>query len=153
MDAPGRDVYNPVSFVDLRSMAFACQARVTAGDLKKKRSRSRSKRSQWKRARYRRRRFYAVVVLACLFFGLGTQAAAILEPENVGSESSANKAESAGSPGFVPAAFDGLLAEANSGATQTDGARIPARKKTQDLAASGKRQPTNEAEKQSARRE
>src|SRR5918995_7427907 len=135
MDAPGRDVYNPVSFVDLRSMAFACQARVTAGALKKKRSRSRSKRSQWKRARYRRRRFYAVVVLACLFFGIGTQAAAVLESEDVGQESPASKAETAESPGFVPAVFEGLLAEGDPGTTGADGARTPAHKSTEDPAA------------------
>jgi polyisoprenyl-teichoic acid--peptidoglycan teichoic acid transferase len=121
--------------------------------LKKKRSRSRSKRSRWRRARYRRRRFHAVVVLACLFFGLGTQAAAILESEDVGSESPASKAEDAGSPGFVPTAFEGLLAQGDSGTTPADEASTAARKKTENLAASGKREPTNEAEKQSDRRE
>src|SRR5918995_1823657 len=153
MDAPGRDVYNPVSFVDLRSMAFACQARVTAGALKKKRSRSRSKRSQWKRARYRRRRFYAVVVLACLFFGLGTQAAAILEPEAVGPEGSASKAENAGSPGFVPAAFEGLLAEGDSGKTLADEAGAPAHNNTKDLATSRSRETATRAEKRAERKE
>ena len=88
--------------------------------MKKTRSRSHSKRSRWRRAQYRRRRFYAVVVLACLFFGLGTQAATILESEDVGSESSASKAENAGSPGFVPAAFEGLLAQGDSGTTPAD---------------------------------
>jgi LCP family protein required for cell wall assembly len=121
--------------------------------LKKTRSRSHSKRSRWRRAQYRRRRFYAVVVLACLFFGLGTQAATILESEDVGSESSASKAEDAGSPGFVPAAFEGLLAQGDSGTTPADEASSPARKRTQDQAASGRRGPTNEAEKQSDRRE
>jgi polyisoprenyl-teichoic acid--peptidoglycan teichoic acid transferase len=121
--------------------------------LKKKRSRSRSKRSRWRQARYRRRRFHAVVVLACLFFGLGTQAAAILESEDVGSESPASKAEDAGSPGFVPTAFEGLLAQGDSGTTPADEASTAARKKTENLAASGKREPTNEAEKQSDRRE
>ena len=121
--------------------------------MKKKRSRSRSKRSRWRQARYRRRRFYAVVVLACLFFGLGTQAAAILESEDVGSESSASKAEDAGSAGFVPTAFEGLLAQGDSGTTPADEASTAARKKTENLAASGKREPTNEAEKQSDRRE
>jgi polyisoprenyl-teichoic acid--peptidoglycan teichoic acid transferase len=125
----------------------------TAGALKKKRSRSRSKRSRLIRARYRRRRFYAVVVLACLFFGLGTQAAAILESEDAGSESSASKAEDAGSPGFIPAAFEGLLAEGDSGTTPTDEAPTPARKRAQDLAASGKRESINEADRRSERRE
>ena len=36
IDESIRDVYNPVSFVGLRSRAFACHERVTAGDLKKK---------------------------------------------------------------------------------------------------------------------
>jgi hypothetical protein len=33
IDESIRDVYNPVSFVDLRSRAFACHERVTAGGL------------------------------------------------------------------------------------------------------------------------
>ena len=121
--------------------------------MKKKRSRSRSKRSRWMRARYRRRRFYAVVVLACLFFGLGTQAAAILESEDVGPEGSASKAENDGSPGFVPTTFEGLLAQGDSGTTPADEAPTPARKRTQDLAASGEREPTNEAKKRADRKE
>ena len=134
-------------------MAFACQARVTAGALKKKRSRSRSKRSRLIRARYRRRRFYAVVVLACLFFGLGTQAAAILEPEDVGPEGSASKAENAGSPGFVPAAFEGLLAEGDSGTTPADEAGAPAHNNTKDLATSRSRETVTRAEKRAERKE
>jgi polyisoprenyl-teichoic acid--peptidoglycan teichoic acid transferase len=134
-------------------MALVCQARVTAGALKKKRSRSRSKRSRLIRARYRRRRFYAVVVLAYLFFGLGTQTAAILESEDAGPEGSASKAENAGSPGFIPAAFEGLLAQGDSGTTTADEAPSPVRKDTQDLAASGKRESINEAEKRAERRE
>jgi polyisoprenyl-teichoic acid--peptidoglycan teichoic acid transferase len=114
--------------------------------LKKKRSRSRSKRSRSIRAQYRRRRFYAVVVLAFLFFGLGTQAAAILEPEDVGPEGSASKVEDAGSPGFVPAAFDGLLSEGDPGTT-------PADKNSEDLAASGQRETATKAEKRAERKE
>ena len=33
LDAPLRDVYNPINDFDLRSLAFACHARVTAGVL------------------------------------------------------------------------------------------------------------------------
>jgi LCP family protein required for cell wall assembly len=105
------------------------------------------------RARYRRRRFYAVVVLTCLFFGLGTQTAAILESEDAGREGSASKAENAGSPGFIPAAFEGLLSQGDSGTTTADEAPSPVRKDTQDLAASGKRESINEAEKRAERRE
>lgn len=95
MDASVRDVYNPVSFVGLRPMAFVCHAGVTTGALKKTRSRPRSKRSRSRRARYRRRRFFAVVVLACLFFGIGAQAAAYFESDSTQSESSASKAKTA----------------------------------------------------------
>src|SRR5215210_3356260 len=74
-------------------MACACRERAMAGDSKKRKRRPRSKRSRWNRARYRRRRFYAVLVLACLFFGIGTQAAAYFEPENTQAASSANRAK------------------------------------------------------------
>jgi polyisoprenyl-teichoic acid--peptidoglycan teichoic acid transferase len=121
--------------------------------LKKKSSRSRSKRSRWRRAQYRRRRFYAVVALACLFFGLGTQAAAILESEDVGSESPASKAKTAESSGFVPAAFEGLLAEGDPGTTGAEEARTPAHKSTEDPAASRSREPATKAERQAERKE
>jgi polyisoprenyl-teichoic acid--peptidoglycan teichoic acid transferase len=114
--------------------------------LKKTRSRARSKHSRLRRARYRRRRLLAVLVLACLFFGIGTQAAAFLKAEGAGS---AAPAEPAGSPGFVPAAFEGLLAQGDSGT-------IPAgeiRETTNDLAASSRREPTTETRDQSARKE
>src|SRR5215210_3105826 len=74
-------------------MSCACRERVMAGDSKKRKRRPRSKRSRWNRARYRRRRFFAVLVLACLFFGIGTQAAAYFEPENTQAASSANRAK------------------------------------------------------------
>jgi hypothetical protein len=60
-------------------MAFACHARGTTGALKKSKRRSLSKRGRLRRAQYRRRRLVAVVILACLFFGIGTQAAAFVE--------------------------------------------------------------------------
>src|SRR5215218_10400295 len=74
-------------------MSCACRERVMARISKKRKRRPRSKRSRWNRARYRRRRFYAVLVLACLFFGIGTQAAAYFEPENTQAASSANRAK------------------------------------------------------------
>ena len=109
--------------------------------MKKTRSRlARSRRSRWRRAQYRRRRLLAVLVLACLFFGMGTQAAAFFEPE----AGSAARAEPAGSPGFVPTAFEGLLA-------QGDSSTIPADETTKDLASSRNREPTTEAKDQSTR--
>jgi LCP family protein required for cell wall assembly len=89
MDAPFRDVYNYVRFVDLRPMAFACHARATTGALKKTKRRSLSKRDRLRRARYRRRRLGAVVILAFVFFGIGTQAAVLVGAEG---KSSADEA-------------------------------------------------------------
>src|SRR5215203_3669516 len=120
IDESIRDVYNPVSFVGLRSRAFACHERVTAGALKKTRSRARSKRSRFWRARYRRRRLLAGFVLACLFFAIGTQAAAFFKGEEAGS---VGTTEPSGSPGFVPASFEGLLAQEDSGTIPTDETR------------------------------
>ncbi len=115
--------------------------------MKKTRSRARSKRSRWRRARYRRRRLLAVLVLACLFFGIGTQAAAFFEAKGAGS---AGAAETAGSPGFVPAAFEGLLAQGDTSTFPANEARVPARETPKDLASSRSREPTRE---QSARKE
>jgi polyisoprenyl-teichoic acid--peptidoglycan teichoic acid transferase len=109
--------------------------------LKKTRSRSRSKRSRFRRARYRRRRLMAVLVLACLFFGIGTQAAAFFEAEDAGS---AGAAEPSGSPGFVPAAFEGLLAQGDSSTLPAEEIRAPAKEPTKDLSASSGREPTKE---------
>jgi polyisoprenyl-teichoic acid--peptidoglycan teichoic acid transferase len=117
--------------------------------LKKTRSRARSKRSRFMRARYRRRRRLAVLVLASLFFGIGTQAAALFKAEAPGS---AGAAETAESPGFVPATFEGLLAQGDSNAIPADEPRTPAYKTTKDLAASRSREPTNETKDKSARK-
>jgi LCP family protein required for cell wall assembly len=117
--------------------------------LKKTRSRARSKHSRLRRARYRRRRLLAVLVLACLFFGIGTQAAAFFKAEGTSSEGTA---ETAGSPGFVPAAFEGLLAQGDSSTTPADEIRAPAHKTTKDLAASRSREPSNETRDQFARK-
>jgi LCP family protein required for cell wall assembly len=117
--------------------------------LKKTRSRARSKRLRWRRARYRRRRLLAVLVLTCLFFGIGTQAAAFFEAEGA---SSTGTAETAGSPGFVPATFEGLLAQGDSSTIPADETRAPAHETTKDLAASRTREPTTETRDQSARK-
>ena len=117
--------------------------------MKKTRSRARSKRSRFMRARYRRRRRLAVLVLACLFFGIGTQAAALFKAEAPGS---AGAAEIPESPGFVPATFEGLLAQGDSNAIPADEPHAPAYKTTKDLAASRSREPTNETKDQSARK-
>jgi polyisoprenyl-teichoic acid--peptidoglycan teichoic acid transferase len=101
------------------------------------------------RARYRRRRLVAVLVLACLFFGIGTQAAAFFKAEGAGS---AGAAETAGSPGFVPATFEGLLAQGDSSTIPADETRAPAHETTKDLAASRSREPTTETRDQSARK-
>jgi LCP family protein required for cell wall assembly len=92
----------------------------------------------------------AVLVLACLFFGIGTQAAAFFEAEEAGS---ASTAETAGSPGFVPATFEGLLAQGDSSTIPADEVRTPAHKTTKDLASSRSREPTNGGREQSARKE
>jgi polyisoprenyl-teichoic acid--peptidoglycan teichoic acid transferase len=117
--------------------------------LKKTRSRARSKRSRFMRARYRRRRRLAVLVLASLFFGIGTQAAAFFEAEAPGS---AGAAEIPESPGFVPATFEGLLAQGDSNAIPADEPRAPSYKTRKDLAASRSREPTSETKDQSARK-
>jgi polyisoprenyl-teichoic acid--peptidoglycan teichoic acid transferase len=102
------------------------------------------------RARYRRRRLLAVVVLACLFFGIGTQAAALFEAEGAGS---AGTAETAGSPRFVPAALEDLIAQGDFSTIPADEFRAPAHKTTKDLAPSSSRKPTNETGDQPARKE
>lgn len=117
--------------------------------MKKTRSRARSKHSRSRRARYRRRRLLAVLVLASLFFGIGTQAAAFFGAEEAGS---AGAAETAGSPSFVPAAFEGLLPQGDSSTIPADEIRAPAHDTTKDLAASRSREPTNETRDQSARK-
>jgi polyisoprenyl-teichoic acid--peptidoglycan teichoic acid transferase len=117
--------------------------------LKKTRRRERSKSSRWRRARYRRRRLLAVLVLACLLFGTGTQAAAFFEAQGAGP---GGTAETTGSPGFVPTAFEGLLAQGDSSTISAGETRSPAHKSTKDLASSRSRKPTTEAKDQSARK-
>jgi polyisoprenyl-teichoic acid--peptidoglycan teichoic acid transferase len=111
--------------------------------LKKTRSRARSKRNRFWRARYRRRRLLAGFVLACLFFTIGTQAAAFFKGEEAGS---VGAKETAGSPGFVPVTFEGLLAQEDSGTIPTDEAK-------KNLASSRSREPATETGDRLARKE
>jgi polyisoprenyl-teichoic acid--peptidoglycan teichoic acid transferase len=110
--------------------------------LKKTRSRARSKRNRFWRARYRRRRLLAGFVLACLFFAIGTQAAAFFKGEEAGS---VGAKETAGSPGFVPVTFEGLLAQEDSGTIPTDEAK-------KNLASSRSREPTAKTRKPPVRK-
>ena len=111
--------------------------------MKKTRSRARSKRNRFWRARYRRRRLLGGFVLACLFFTIGTQAAAFFKGEEAGS---VGAKETAGSPGFVPVTFEGLLAQEDSGTIPTDEAK-------KNLASSRSRELATETRDQSARKE
>jgi polyisoprenyl-teichoic acid--peptidoglycan teichoic acid transferase len=65
---------------------------------------------------------------------------------------SAGAVETAESPGFVPAAFEGLLAQGDSGTIPAGENRAPVRKTTQDLAASSSREPNNQTGDRSARK-
>jgi polyisoprenyl-teichoic acid--peptidoglycan teichoic acid transferase len=91
----------------------------------------------------------AVLVLSCLFFGIGTQAAALFKADGAGS---AGAAETAESPRFVPAALEDLIAEGDSSTIPADESRAPARETMKDLAASSSREPTKKTRDQSARK-
>jgi polyisoprenyl-teichoic acid--peptidoglycan teichoic acid transferase len=71
----------------------------------KRRRPSRAERYRRRRARYRRRRLVAVAVLGVLFFAVGTQAAAFVQTERVGTEHPGNGAVAHRSPGVDPAVF------------------------------------------------
>src|SRR5215204_5981468 len=109
-------------------MSCACRERVMARISKKRKRRPRSKRSRWNRARYRRRRFYAVLVLACLFFGIGTQAAAYFEPETTQVASSANGAKSVNTTKRLAASHDKKQATENRDQAARKAARKEAAK-------------------------
>src|SRR5215218_8387133 len=126
-------------------MSCACRERVMARISKKRKRRPRSKRSRWNRARYRRRRFYAVLVLACLFFGIGTQAAAYFEPETTQVASSANGAKSVNTTKRLAASHDKKQATEN----RDQAARKAAKEKRQEAA----REAKKEAAKQEAAKE
>jgi LCP family protein required for cell wall assembly len=103
-----------------------------------------------RRARYRRRRLLAVLVLACVFFGIGTQAAALFKVERAGF---AGTAETDGSPRFVPAALEDLIAQGDASTIPADETRATANEAKKDLASSRRRKPTTESRDQSARKE
>jgi LCP family protein required for cell wall assembly len=91
----------------------------------------------------------AVLILSCLFFGIGTQAAALFKADGA---DSAGATETAGSPSFVPATFEDLRAQGDSSTIPADEIRAPAHKTTKDLAASRSREPTKKIRDQSARK-
>src|SRR5215204_5688312 len=80
-----------------------------------------------------------------MFFTIGTQAASFFKGEE---GSSVGAKETAGSPGFVPVTFEGLLAQEDSGTIPTDETRAK-----KDLASSRSREPATETRDQSARKE
>ncbi|HEX5911513.1 MAG TPA: LCP family protein, partial [Rubrobacter sp.] len=84
----------------------------------------------------------------CLFFGIGTQAAVLLKGEGAGS---AGAVETTESPGFVPAAFEGLLAQGDSGTIPVAETRAH-EMGAKDPAASSSREPADETEDRSARK-
>src|ERR671920_1166013 len=94
-------------------MSCACGERVMGRVSKKRKRRPRSKRSRLIQARYRRRRTFAVLVLACLFFGVGTQAAAYFEPETTQVASSAKAAKSVNETERLAASRDKKQASEN----------------------------------------
>jgi polyisoprenyl-teichoic acid--peptidoglycan teichoic acid transferase len=95
----------------------------------------------------------AVLVLSCLFFGIGTQAAALFKADGADSAGATETAGSpAGSPGFAPATFEDLRAQGDSSTIPADEIRTPAHKTTKDVAASSRREPTKKTRGQSARK-
>ena len=116
---------------------------------KKRKRRPRSKRSRWNRARYRRRRFYAVLVLACLFFGIGTQAAAYFEPETTQVASSANRAKSVNTTERLAASRDKKQATEK----KEQAARKAAKEKRQEAAREAKQEAAKRAKKEAAKQE
>src|SRR5215218_4077374 len=124
-------------------MSCACRERVMARISKKRKRRPRSKRSRWNRARYRRRRFYAVLVLACLFFGIGTQAAAYFEPETTQVASSVNRAKTVKMSERLAASRDKKPATEN----RNQPARKPAKKKKQKAAREANQEAAKKAKK------
>src|SRR5919107_645602 len=130
-------------------MSCACRERVMARVSKKRKRRPRSQRSRWNRARYRRRRFYAVLVLACLFFGVGTQAAAYFEPETTQVASSADGAKSVNTTERLAASRDNKPATENS----ERAAREAAKEKRQEAAREKRQEAAKEAKEEAAKEE
>src|ERR687890_2178565 len=127
-------------------MSCACRERVMARVSKKRKRRPRSKRSRWNRARYRRRRFYAVLVLACLFFGIGTQSAAYFEPETTQVASSVNRAKTVKTSERLAASRDKKPATENG----DQAARKAAKEKRQEAAREARREAAKQAKQKAA---
>jgi polyisoprenyl-teichoic acid--peptidoglycan teichoic acid transferase len=128
-----------------------------AGVSKKRKRRPRSKRSRWNRARYRRRRFYAALVLACLFFGVGTQAAAYFEPEGdqaggpaegVATVKTSERLAASRDKKQPPETGDGAARKA----AREDRQEAARREARQEAARAAKREAAKEAAKQEAAR-
>src|SRR5215218_11261458 len=130
-------------------MSCACRERVMARISKKRKRRPRSKRSRWNRARYRRRRFFAVLVLACIFFGIGTQAAAYFEPETIHVASSVNRAKTVKTSERLAASRDKKPATEN----RDQAARKAAKEKRQEAAREARQEAAKQAKKEAARKE
>src|ERR671920_358016 len=128
-------------------MSCACRERVMARVSKKRKRRPRSQRSRWNRARYRRRRFYAVLVLACLFFGVGTQAAAYFEPETTQVASSADGEKSVNTTERLAASRDNKPATEN----RERAAREAAKEKRQEAAREKRQEAAKEAKEEAAK--
>ena len=116
---------------------------------KKRKRRPRSNRSRWNRARYRRRRFFAVLVLACLFFGIGTQAAAYFEPETTQVASSVNRAKTVKTSERLAASRDKKPATENG----DQAARKAAKEKRQEAAREARQEAAKQAKKEAAKQE
>jgi LCP family protein required for cell wall assembly len=116
---------------------------------KQRKRRPRSKRSRWNRARYRRRRFFAVLVLACLFFGIGTQAAAYFEPETTQVASTVNRAKTVKTSERLAASRDKKPATEN----RDQAARKAAKEKRQEAAREARQEAAKQAKKEAAKQE
>jgi len=116
---------------------------------KKRKRRPRSKRSRLIQARYRRRRTFAVLVLACLFFGVGTQAAAYFEPETTQVASSATASKSVNKTERLAASRDKKQASEN----RDRAAREAAKEKKLEAAKEARQEAAKRAKKEAAKQE
>jgi LCP family protein required for cell wall assembly len=116
---------------------------------KKRKRRPRSKRSRLIQARYRRRRTFAVLVLACLFFGVGTQAAAYFEPETTQVASSAKASKSVNKTERLAASRDKKQTSEN----RDQAAREAAKEKKLEAAKEARQEAAKRAKKEAAEQE
>src|SRR5215212_4053936 len=130
-------------------MSCACRERVMGRVSKQRKRRPRSKRSRLIQARYRRRRTFAVLVLACLFFGVGTQAAAYFEPETTQVASSATASKSVNKTERLAASRDKKRASEN----RHRAAREAAKEKKLEAAKEARQEAAKRAKKEAAKQE